>query len=389
MLREVQPLASHRAEATLDRDTLLAECQRLRERVEVLEMRLRKREDQRHALLHILGDLSETNERLSNQRKAIVHILIDYERERRRLAGHTERLDSSRRALLHILQDYHQSNDHLERSRKAMIHIMSDLHETTGEVQRREQELRTKQEQLVQAGKLATLGELTTGVAHELNNPLNNIGLFVGNAIDLTELDRGDKEPILHELRGAVKQVGKATEIIKQLRRFGRAAPVNPGPVSIRQVIEGALALMREQLRLRQIELELRIDDDPIVLGSAIQLEQVFVNLLTNARDALAEAPEKLIRITCTANESQVDIRVSDTGPGVPDGLEQRIFDPFFTTKEVGQGTGLGLSITYGIIKEHHGTIVLAKQLPDTGATFLIQLPLTRERPPVSSAEDA
>src|SRR5204862_8226015 len=134
-----------------------------------------------------------------NQRKAMIHILADYERDRRYLARQTERLDNSRRALLHILQDSHQSNLRLENSRKAMIHIMSDLKETTAEVQRREQELREKQEQLVQAGKLATLGELTTGVAHELNNPLNNIGLFVGNAIDHLEFGAADTERILRD----------------------------------------------------------------------------------------------------------------------------------------------------------------------------------------------
>src|SRR5436305_5829752 len=174
--------------------------QRLRAQVETLERRLRKRDEQRRAMLHIMGDLSEFNKRLANQRKAMLHILADYEQDRRRLAQQTERLDNSRRALLHILQDSHRDKLRLEASRKAMIHIMGDLRETTTEIQRREQELRNKQEQLVQAGKLATLGELTTGVAHELNNPLNNIGLFVGNAIDLIELGPVDKERILRDL---------------------------------------------------------------------------------------------------------------------------------------------------------------------------------------------
>src|SRR5437870_6937724 len=161
------------------------------------------------------------------QRRAMLHILVDYEQDRRRLARQTERLDNSRRAVLHILQDSQRDKLRLEASRKAMIHIMGDLRETTAEVQRREQELRDKQEQLVQAGKLATLGELTTGVAHELNNPLNNIGLFMGNALDLIGLGVADRERIARELRNAMRQVRKATEIISHLRTFGRVAPVS------------------------------------------------------------------------------------------------------------------------------------------------------------------
>src|SRR6266404_6576479 len=197
---------------------------RLRAYVETLERRLRKRDEQRRAMLHIMGDLSEFNKRLANQRKAMLHILADYEQDRRRLARQTERLDNSRRALLHLLQDSHEDNLRLEVSRKAMIHIMGDLRDTTADMQRREQELRDKQEQLVQAGKLATLGELTTGVAHELNNPLNNIGLFVGNAVDLIELAATEKSQVVGELHHAMQQVSKATEIISHLRTFGRAA---------------------------------------------------------------------------------------------------------------------------------------------------------------------
>ena len=350
---------------------------RLREQVRLLEQRVLKGEERRRALIHIMSDLTQLNKRLGDQRKAMLHILVDYERDRSRLARQTERLDSSRRALLHILQDSHQSNLRLERSRKAMIHIMDDLRETTAEMQRREQELRDKQEQLVQAGKLATLGELTTGVAHELNNPLNNIGLFVGNAIDLMEFGSADQKRFLQELEGAMQQVRKASEIISHLRTFGRAAPVTREPVALNEVIQRALSLMQEQMRLRQIEVQVNLcESDPTVIGNGIQLEQVFINLLTNARDAVAASQHRVISIECAISDDIVELSFSDTGPGIPTGLEQRIFDPFFTTKEVGKGTGLGLSITYGILKEHHGTITLAKKPPGDGATFVIQLPL-------------
>src|SRR5881398_2352220 len=287
-----------RQAAVADPGAAVTAERQLRAQVETLEIRLRKRDEQRRAMLHIMGDLNESNKRLANQRKAMLHILADYEQDRRRLARQTDRLDNSRRAVLRILQDSHKDKLRLEATRKAMIHIMGDLRETTAEIQRREKELRDKQEQLVQAGKLATLGVLTTGVAHELNNPINNIGLFVGNAVDLIELAVTEKGQIVAELRHAMQQVSKATEIISHLRTFGRAAPVSREPISLRQVIERALSLMREQLRLRDIDVTVELGpEEPVVLGNAIQLEQVFINLLTNARDAVAESARKAIRI--------------------------------------------------------------------------------------------
>jgi len=352
------------------------ENRRLASLVQTLEGRLQKSEKRRRALIHILNDMQAAARRLNEQRTAMLHILANHEEDRGRFARQAFRLNNSRRALLHILQDVHHSNERLEKSRKAMIHIMGSLRETTEQVQRREQELRQKQEQLVQAGKLATLGELTTGVAHELNNPLNNIGLFLGNIMDHVEANQIDPERILRDLRSAMQQVRKATTIISHLRTFGRAAPVSRESLSINDVITQAVSLVQEQLRLHQVEIRLNLTpSNPLVCGSAIQLEQVFINLLTNARDAVAKAPVKQILIQSTEAEGYVTVVVQDSGPGIPSGLEQRIFDPFFSTKDVGAGTGLGLSITYGILKDHHGSISVESR-PEGGATFIVQIPL-------------
>lgn len=376
VLTEVHKIAPLEQGETPTLQELQEENRRLREQVKLMERCVQKSEERRRALMHLLADLKESNRRLSEQRMAMLHILGDHEKDRSRLARQAVRLDNSRRALLHILQDVHHSNERLEHSRKAMIHIMGNLRETAQEVQRREQELREKQEQLIQAGKLATLGELTAGIAHELNNPLNNIGLFLGNIIDHLELHQIDRDRILRDLRSSMQQVRKATEIITHLRTFGRAAPASREPISVNEVIQRALSLMHEQLRLHQIKIRLELSPlMPIVRANAIQLEQVFINLLTNARDAVANAPEKVITIWSIAREAVVDLIFEDSGPGIPPGLEQRIFDPFFSTKAVGAGTGLGLSITYGILKDHQGSISVISPA-GSGAKFLVQLPL-------------
>jgi C4-dicarboxylate-specific signal transduction histidine kinase len=325
----------------------------LREQIAQLEARVEHAEERRRALVHIMDDLNVSNRRLADQRKA----------------------------MLHILKDSHESNLRLGDTRKAMIHIMGDLRETTQEMERREQELRDKQEQLVQAGKLATLGELTTGVAHELNNPLNNIGLFIGNVADQLRLGHVETDQLLAELDKALEQVRKATSIISHLRTFGRAAPVSVESVDVDEVVERSLSLMQEQLRLRAIEVELDLcPDELIVLGNSIQLEQVFINLLTNARDALEDSERKVIRIQSSRDENWIRIVFADTGPGIGPEVEQRIFDPFFTTKEVGTGTGLGLSITYSIVKEHGGEITVSRS-PEGGASFRLELPVAKGEP--------
>lgn len=217
---------------------------------------------------------------------------------------------------------------------------------------------------------------MTTGVAHELNNPLNNINLIVGNLIDQVHAQSVEREGLLVPLKVAMAQVLKASTIINHLRAFGRMAPMEREPVLVNEVLASAVDLMHEQLRLRTIELTVSWSPaNPVVLGNRIQLEQVFLNLLTNACDAVDSTSRKAISLSSVVQGDMVKIVFHDSGMGISAEHQSRIFDPFFTTKAVGEGTGLGLSISYGIITEHQGQISVESHRRD-GATFTIQLPL-------------
>lgn len=246
---------------------------------------------------------------------------------------------------------------------------------------RRRMELAEKEAQLIHAAKLASIGELASGIAHELNNPLNNIGLYVGNAIEALEQGKPVKE-IQTGLRAAANQVRRGATIIDHLRVFARSTPTSMEPVSVNAAVKAGLELMREALRLESIAVDLHLAArELVILGNMVQLEQVMINLLSNARDAVAHTPVKRITILTTQRSACVDISVQDTGVGITPEAQGRIFDPFFTTKDVGKGTGLGLSISYGIIKEHGGTIAVISQ-PGNGATFTVTLPLMENAEP-------
>jgi PAS domain S-box-containing protein len=251
-----------------------------------------------------------------------------------------------------------------------------EVHRLFQEAEAREKELREKQSQLVQAAKLASLGELASGIAHELNNPLNNISLFLGNALDRIQAGRLEPREFIASLERALQQTERAATIIRHLRTFARTAPTEHEPVCLNEVVLSALSLVQEQLRLRDIKVELNLSpDEPAVMGSRIQLEQVFLNLVANARDALASSEHKLIRISSIVQGEMVEVRVQDSGTGIPAEIQPHIFDPFFTTKPVGEGTGLGLSISYGIIEDHHGRVAV-ESADLGGSTFVIQLPV-------------
>jgi len=255
--------------------------------------------------------------------------------------------------------------------KKSQEHIQALLHEAEA----REQQLVEKQAQLVQAAKLASIGELTTGIAHELNNPLNNISLLTGNVIYKLQ-PSGTREAVVSNLTLIQEQVKRAATIINHLRTFGRASSQQMEPVSLNEAIRTPVSFVTDLMRLAKITVQLDLSpQEPLVLGNRIRLEQVFVNLLTNACDALKHADTKEVSISTRIREVGVEVVFRDTGCGISEEVLPRVFDPFFTTKPSGDGTGLGLSISYGIVKEHHGDIE-AESSAGKGTKFVIRLPL-------------
>ncbi|PYO81496.1 MAG: hypothetical protein DMD65_12145 [Gemmatimonadetes bacterium] len=225
---------------------------------------------------------------------------------------------------------------------------------------------------LIQSEKLAAVGQLVSGVAHELNNPLTSIaGLseFLLEQKELGAKDRGHLR-VIHE------QADRAGRIVRNLLTFARKGPAEQAPVDLNDVIQRTLLLMSFDLTLKDIVVETELGTVPPVLGDRHALQQVVLNLLNNAAQAVTTNPPgrpQVIHLS-TWFDDRVRLRVADTGPGIPDDVLPQLFTPFFTTKEPGQGTGLGLSITYSIVEAHGGRITVERP-SDGGAAFLVDLP--------------
>ena len=252
---------------------------------------------------------------------------------------------------------------------------------------RADEELRKTQYQLMQADKLTAIGELAAGVAHELNQPLMVIRTTAQLMARKQHIEPLNTGALLESLNIIEDNTKRMMNIINHLRTFSRQAEGVLEPVNVNTVIESSFMMIGEQLRVRSIEVVLELSNDlPKVLVNANQLGQVFLNLLTNARDALESKensqeegakPQKRIVITTRVSDDakeQVEILYRDNGSGIPQANLNKVFDPFFTTKAAGKGTGLGLSISYGIIEDHEGKIDVVETGPE-GTTFRIRLP--------------
>ncbi|NVK18905.1 MAG: sensor histidine kinase [Methylocystaceae bacterium] len=260
----------------------------------------------------------------------------------------------------------------VERRTKALSEANVRLEEEIKERLKAEEDLHMAQDELVQAGKLAALGQMAAGITHEMNQPLTAIRSYADNAKILLERNRlEDTRSNLEQIANLCSRLGK---ISGQLKVFSRKTPSEKAPISLTKVVTEAINLLSSSAKLEQVQIHNGINDDSImVLGETIRLEQVLINLLRNALDAMGAQEKAEIWISASTNNRRVSLTIRDNGPGFDEKDMARIFDPFFTTKEVGQGLGLGLSISSRIIQDFGG-VLKAHNHKDGGAVFTLEL---------------
>jgi C4-dicarboxylate-specific signal transduction histidine kinase len=265
----------------------------------------------------------------------------------------------------------------MEQLQSSFIDMLSKLRQAQQAVaaqvveeRRMREELQLLQRQLIRQERLAAIGVLVSGVAHELNNPLQAILGFA----DLLQMRKDLPPHVVDELSLIQKESERANAIIRNLSRFSRQQTADPAPVRLRDVVASVVELRKRRLEEEGIGLEVRESSDTRVMAVFAELQQVTLNFMVNAEQAVLERePPRHITIKLTSLGDRARLEVRDNGPGVPPEHEAKLFQPFFTTKPVGKGTGLGLSVSYGIIQAHGGSIGY-QPAPDGGAIFYFEL---------------
>lgn len=257
--------------------------------------------------------------------------------------------------------------------------LAEEVGKLVGELEREREELQATRDRMIETEKLAALGLLAGGVAHEINQPLTVIHSLVALMRMSEDAPISSHAADLDLIVSAAERIGR---IVDNVRTYGRVQPFSLEPVDPARPIVDALTLIGDVLRQSGVRVEQRYAADrPIVRADSKRLEQVFVNLIGNARDSMAtcDADRRLIELTLSVEGPCIVYEVIDSGPGVPDDVVARIFDPFFTTKPPRQGTGLGLSVSFGIVEEHRGHIEYAPT-SDGRSRFVISIPIDPPR---------
>ena len=238
-------------------------------------------------------------------------------------------------------------------------------------------ELKGRQDQLIQSGKMVAVGTLTAGIAHELNNPINNIGLNVETLLeDYDDYSDDEKKRMLEQI---YTQVERAGATVRDLLDFTRKGTPTFATISVAEIIESTLNLITNELNISGIDYQLDLEETlPEISGNPRNLQQVFLNLFLNSIQAMPEGGA--LTVQAEREDDFIRIDVSDDGTGIAPENIDKLFDPFFTTKEIGEGTGLGLSVCYGIIERHNGSITIASEL-GAGTTVTVRLPVNHDQP--------
>lgn len=260
----------------------------------------------------------------------------------------------------------------------------ADLTEQIAALESTKAILRETRDSAVQAGKLATLGQMSAGISHELNQPLAALQTFADNASAL--LARGRNEEVAENLQMISELVDRTGRIVRQLKTFARKEAATPQPVTVASAIEHALMIVEPRRRETSARITVApFDVNLLLLAEAGRLEQVLINLLRNGLDAIADQPNALLEVSVRRDGDKVAIAVRDHGPGLPDEVRSHLFEPFYTTKPAGEGLGLGLAISLTIVESYGGTLN-AHNAPEGGAVFVLMLPAAGETDAPSDA---
>ncbi len=265
-------------------------------------------------------------------------------------------------------------NEMIDQLRQANEELMEWGRTLEKKVEERTRELTEMQTKLLQSEKLASLGKLAAGVAHEINNPLGAILIYSHLLLEETPKNT----PAYENLRKIVKETSRCKDIVKGLLEFARPKEPEMSATDVNETVDRALAIMEKQALFQNIKINKEYGQLPRIVADAAQLQQVFMNIILNAAEAMNGRGTLTITSSLDPKKEQIRIAFKDTGHGILPEDMPRLFEPFFTTKEVGKGTGLGLAISYSIIQKHKGTIEVSSQVGQ-GSTFTIILPLTKE----------
>jgi two-component system NtrC family sensor kinase len=265
---------------------------------------------------------------------------------------------------------FNQMTEKLKAANKELVDWGTTLEK---KVEERTRELVEMQARLIQSEKLASLGKLAAGIAHEINNPLGGVLIYTHLLLEDTEKDSSQYE----NLKKIVKETTRCKDIVKGLLEFSRPKEPEMVPTDIHEALNRALAIFEPQALFQNIKIEKQYSEIPHIVADSSQLQQVFTNIIANAAEAMTGSGVLTIRTSLENQTGRIKIEFSDTGHGIKPENMTRLFEPFFTTKEVGKGTGLGLAISYGIVQRHQGSIEVQSEF-GKGTTFIIILPIKR-----------